>query len=381
MLVVIQNGESGNRSPSCIVLVMMGIRSVVAVLVVCVALAASGCGGGAGDEKPTSADPSASSAPGLLVEGCPNFVTDVSSGPESIDISGNESLSQAQNRLQGDLERAMGYAESHRDEFGSIRFENSPRVRLVLGFTGHLDEHCGALRNLLESPDEFEIFEAEVTEANLRAIQDDIVQMASEYQNSVGSGSASGVVAVNLRADGEAVAAEILERYGDLVDITVGALSYPDRGRVGGLPCGLTLPSPSPDATDLIATLELFDAEVAAGVDYRGVATITNGGESDVEFESGSPLIGFVFLPGGVDVVGVLTSNVAGVSVGTDLAPGESIDVEVIGGTASCDPDLGYALPPGNYEVRAAIENYERPNGQFELRGLLTEAARLEVTP
>lgn len=378
-MVVFQNGDPWNRSSGCIVSMVMSMRSVLVALV---ALAVSGCGGGAaGDEELTSAGSSPVSGSVLsVVDDCPNYVTEVGTGLESTDSSGDESLSQAQNRLQGDLETAMGYAARHYDEFGSIRFENSPHVRLVIGFTGHLREHCTALRELLEFPDEFELFQDRVTEASLRDIQDEVVQMAGEYSSSVGSGSASGVVTVELRADGEQIAGEILKRYGDLVEVTVGALSYPDRGLIGGFPCGLTLPPAPAEARALVATLELVDTEVAPGADFQGVATITNTGEGVVEFESDSPLIAFVFWPGGVDVVGVLTGNVAGLSVRADLAPGESIDIEVIGGTASCDPELGYMLPPGAYEVRAATEQYAHPDGQFELRGILSEPASLKVT-
>ena len=204
--------------------------------------------------------------------------------------------------------------------------------------------------------------------------------MSGGYSHSVGSGAGTGVIDVFLRADGEHIAAEVLERYGDLVDITLGALSYPGRVRADGFPCGLTLPSPPDDGEGLVATLQLAANEVTAGTDFGGTVTVTNGGEDVVEFESGTPLIAFVFLPGGAEVVGVLTGNVAGLAVQADLEPGESTDVEVIGGTASCDPDLGYALQPGEYEVRVALEHYERPNGQFEISGIVSEAVRLVVT-
>lgn len=214
---------------------------------------------------------------------------------------------------------------------------------------------------------------------DLHAIQEEIAEMSGGYSHSVGSGAGTGVIDVFLRADGEHIAAEIFELYGDLVDITVGALSYPDRTRAGGFPCDLSLPSPPADGEGLVATLRLDATEMTAGAEFGGRATITNEGEGVVEFEAGTPLIAFVFLPGGSEVIGVQTGNIAGLALQADLEPGESIDIDVIGGTASCDPDLGYALPPGEYEVRAALEHYERPNGQFELWGMVTEAAALRV--
>lgn len=357
----------------------MSVRSGFVVLVV---VMVAGCGEGVvvGDDPIPTEPSTVSSSTVPVVVDCPNFVTDVKTGPEPTDFSEDGPLAREQNRLQSDAERVMGYAAQHGDEFGSLRFENSPRVRLVIGFIDHLGEHCAALRGLLEFPDEFELVQDRVTEATLRSIQDEVVQMAGAYLRSAGSGSASGTVTVDLRADGEQIAAEIIDRYGDLVDVTVGVLSYPDRTVGEGLPCDRLIPPAPTEALSLVATLVLNDSEVVSGADFGGVATVTNTGEGVVHFESGSPLVALVFRPASSEVIGVFAGGIGGVGVGADLAPGESIDIEVLGGTASCDPDLGYALPPGEYEARVPVAQYEYPDGQFELHAILTEPASLTVT-
>ena len=43
-----------------------------------------------------------------------------------------------------------------------------------------------------------------------------------------GWGTGNGKVNVTLRADGEPVAAQLQERYGDAIDITVGFLHFPE---------------------------------------------------------------------------------------------------------------------------------------------------------
>ncbi|HSJ72660.1 MAG TPA: hypothetical protein VLA29_13560 [Acidimicrobiia bacterium] len=309
---------------------------------------------------------------------CPNFVTEVETGPEPTDYSEDGPISQAQNRLQGDVEAAMAYAQQRTDDFGSIRFENSPRVRLVISFTDHLEEHCAALRDLLTYPDEFELVLAPVTEAELYAIQDDVVAMAGEYIQ--GAGSSSDSVGVSLRADGEAVAAEIAAKYGDLVTITVGALGYPDRTTGGFWVCSDLVPPPPSSPTFLVAALKPIESPVTSGHDFEAVVTVTNTGGDIVAFESGSPLTALVYLPRTDEVVGIYTGSVAGVGVSAELGPGESIDIEVVGGTASCDPELGYALPPGDYEVRVAVDQYEYPDGGFELHAILSEPTPLTVS-
>ena len=86
---------------------------------------------------------------------------------------------------------------------------------------------------------------------------------------------------------------------------------------------------------------------------------MTNRSDSPVEFESGQPMTAFVYRAGTDQVVGAYDGGIGGTGLGGTLAPGESMDIEVVGGTASCLPDLGYALPPGEYDVRAAIDQYE----------------------
>ena len=89
-----------------------------------------------------------------------------------------------------------------------------------------------------------------------------------------------------------------------------------------------------------------------------------------------------IYRTGTDQVVGAFDGGIRGVGLGGTLAPGESIDVSVFGGTASCLAELGYALPPGTYDVRAAIDQYDRlPQGEMIVRHLLTAPVPLTVTP
>jgi hypothetical protein len=64
------------------------------------------------------------------------------------------------------------------------------------------------------------------------------------------------------------------------------------------------------------------------------------------------------------------------------LGPLESIDIDVLGGTASCDPALGYALRPGQYEVRAVIDAYTmHDNAPTDIGYILSDPAPLTIVP
>jgi hypothetical protein len=315
--------------------------------------------------------------------GCPNFVEVVETGPVPGDTGGEDGpIAQEQNRLTNDAEAAQEYGAAHADEFASLRFENGPRVRIVVAFTGHLAVHCAALRELLAFPEEFELVLEDRTEADLLEIQQEIVERARPFLVSASSGGASGVIEVGLRANGEGMARQIVEQYGDAVHITVGLLSYPDRARADGLTtCGPAEGTLRQDAP-LRGTLVLESINVASGADFNAKVRVANVGVNDFDFQSGSPATALVFAPGGGEAIGTFAGGIAGVGIGRVLRPRDSIDIDVLGGTASCDPALGYALPPGLYDVRAVIDVLTmHDNAPTDIGYILSDPAQLVVPP
>ena len=340
---------------------------------------------------PTEATPSETATPGgspgptggsAGMPGCPNFVGVVETGPMPGDNGAEDGpVAQEQGRLTGDAEAAQRYGASHPDEFASVRFENGPRVRIVVAFTGHIAEHCVALRELLAFPDEFEIILEERTEADLLAIQQEIVDLARPFLVSAGSG-ATGVIEVGLRANGEDMARQIVERYGDAVHVTVGLLSYPDRTRADGLTTCTPVMATLRVDTPLRGTLALETSTVWSGADFNAKVRVANRGAKDFDFQSGSPATALVFAPGGSEAIGTFTGGIGGVGLGQVLRPLESIDIDVLGGTASCDPALGYALPPGLYEVRAVIDVLTmHDNAPTDIGYILSDPAPLTIVP
>lgn len=352
-----------------------------------VALLAAACAAGPASAPP---DPTASPRPTPTpvgsarpsdlpsLEACPNFVEVVETGPMAGDDGTEDGpVAREQARISADVDAAAAYGAGFPDEFGSVRFENGPRVRLVIGFTSHLAEHCAALRELLEYPEEFEIVRQPATEAQLMAAMDQIIEMARPSLQGVGL--AADVIHVTLRADGEAFAAEILEAYGDLVEITVGLLPYPNRFAVPA-GCGDEPLAASDAPLDL--AVDLAADVIQPGADFRGEVEITNIGPEPFDFQSGPTQTAAVYLPGADSPVGFFTGGMDAIGYGATIAPGESITLDVIGGTASCDPALGWALPPGAYEVRVHVEVYTMvANGPTEVGYVVSAPLPLVIEP
>ena len=82
------------------------------------------------------------------------------------------------------------------------------------------------------------------------------------------------------------------------------------------------------------------------------------------------------------NVVASYTGGIAGVGVGGTLAPGESSEIPVLVGTASCGPGVGYALPPGQYDVLVpVVVLYPQRAGDPTVNQLVTRPAALTVVP
>lgn len=362
----------------------MGSGTLVrgAIMAISIALLTAACTVGPGlSSQPDATDaaiPSPPAASGPVTADCPNFVEVVETGPLPTEITEFGPIPMAQNRLQNDIEAAVAYGAQHPQEFASVRFENAPRVRIVIGFTDQVDVHCAALRALFEFPDEFEIIVQPKTARDLEAIQGEIGVLGGSKLRYVGIGA--GTIDAGFRADGEAIAEEVWTKYGDLVRIQVGLQPYP-RGSGPSGDCAARL-GPVVTDTALTATLSLHSAVVRSGEDFDATASVTNSGSSPIDFESGEPMTAFIYRSGTDQIVGAYDGGIGGVGLGKTLAPGESIDVNVLGGTASCLAELGYALPPGTYDVRAAIDQYEHPPaGGVIITYLLTAPVSLTVIP
>ena len=326
-----------------------------------------------------SADVDATAPATTAPDPCPNFVEHVDTGPQPTDFTETSKPALAQARLRNDIETSQAYAARHPAEFASIRIENAPRVRIVIGFTDHIAEHCAALRALLEHPDEFEIIKQAFPEARLDELMQEIGDKAGNHMLSLAR--MSGYLEMTLRPDGKAIADELVATYGDVLHIVqIGLLGYPDINAVTR-PCQSLLATKI-DSSPLRATLTIEAATVHSGQDFSGSVVIRNDGAIDVELNSGDPATAVLYRAGTNELVGGYDAGGEGVGFGGPIAPGASLTEHVISGTASCVPALGYALPAGIYDVRAVVEQYQpQPGGGIVVTDILSAPVPLEIVP
>jgi hypothetical protein len=183
------------------------------------------------------------------------------------------------------------------------------------------------------------------------SLRERVMRIATEQPGVLRSSNSDGpTTVVTLRADQQALGDELLAAYGPEVRVRLGNFDYPLDASTATDVCPAV--DEWPHATDeLDATLILANGTVAPGADFTGTLTVTNVGTRQVVLGPG-PYTPVVRNRETHDVVGMEVEAAAG---GSDmvfpLQPGESQTFDITGTTASCDPSLGAALPPGTYEV------------------------------
>ena len=122
------------------------------------------------------------------------------------------------------------------------------------------------------------------------------------------------------------------------------------------------MPRSDPSAAGLIWTVPKR-LRVHSGGDISTIVSWKNVGKTVVSYEGGDPISGVVTAVGGRRILARSTGISAGVGHTVSVRHGRTDQVRGQLSTASCDPSLGYALPPGKYSVRFVFDSFQRLAG------------------
>lgn len=274
-----------------------------------------------------------------------------------VDVSANESTAMVAeaSRLEPTLGVVLQYGQEHPAMFGGygLHWWSSADASVFASFTQDIDEHRAALAELVPFPDELIVCQAAASESERLALDATLRRELDGRFTSLASGSTGGALSVTLNATEEALAGELVERYGAAVELTVGALKYPldDASPV----CG---PTQSPSLVDSLA-VSLVQPQDPAEVTAAGIITatlrLTNTGDEPLSFLSGLPTTTITDADGAPLSNDLRAVPLAAVSV--ELEPGAHQDFEVEISVASCNPAVGYTVPAGEHFVVATIWN------------------------
>ena len=161
---------------------------------------------------------------------------------------------------------------------------------------------------------------------------------------------------ISLAAWAESVAGELNRRFGDDVDLTVGALPYPP-----GRPPRRARPRPPGEPADPLdpreAEAELDGpAVVRSGHTLRHRLLIRNHTGDELVIATNGQVTASVVDPESGEVVGGFAGYQTLPLVTFRAAAGQTVPIPLLIGTASRTERLGYALPPGTWGLQATLK-------------------------
>jgi hypothetical protein len=154
----------------------------------------------------------ASIKPTRVTEPCP----DSPSGPD-----GTADMQAEVTRLEPMVGQVLAYGGQHPDEFGSygLIWQRVNDASVFISFTSNLEVHRDALNDLVSNPDELIVCQVAVSGEVARALTVKLLDDLKGHFQSVGL--RMGGVEIVLMPGEQAIADELVAKYGDAVEVTV----------------------------------------------------------------------------------------------------------------------------------------------------------------
>ncbi|MER7249909.1 hypothetical protein [Kribbella sp. NPDC000426] len=175
---------------------------------------------------------------------------------------------------------------------------------------------------------------------------------------------------IQLAAWATEIAGTLNATYGDVVDLQVGAMTFPG-GELLESAYARQLPGVPADAAGLV--VEAFSPlSVRSGRSAHGEVEVTNRADHTQLLYPSRNLHATLTDRRG-NVVGRYVGPINAGRIGLPLEPQQSHRLTVLIGAASVVPELGYAVPPGEWNLVISLQTDER--------FLLSEPLKITVTP
>ena len=201
---------------------------------------------------------------------------------------------------------------------------------------------------------------AEELRLALARLLEDRPGAVTSYPDLAGSDGGPLPYPIRLAPWAEAVAAELHGRFGDQVDLTVGALPYPP-GRAPRRPRPSGEPAARLDPAEAGAELD-GPAVVRSGHTLRHGLLVRNYAGAVLAIATNGAVTASVVDPRTDEVVGGYAGFQTLPLVMFRVPPGGTERIPLLIGTASYTGRLGYAVPPGRWGVEVTLQLTRDPD-------------------
>lgn len=163
-------------------------------------------------------------------------------------------------------------------------------------------------------------------------------------------------VDIHLSPDAQNTAADLHHTYGDFVALQVGALPYPPEPRSTSTR-EATAPTERREPANLAEMTIALEGPlvVRSGQTSTHGLLLTNVGTEDIHVHTNGNLTATIVDDAGAAVGGYSGAQPMPLRVFT-ARPSETVRIPVLVGTASYEPELGYAIPPGTWHLTAPMD-------------------------
>ncbi len=149
------------------------------------------------------------------------------------------------------------------------------------------------------------------------------------------------------------VAAALHERFGEFVALRVGVLPYPLQLNESRLRS--EQPRPTINPAEIHVELD-GPLNVSSGHAAKHGLNVTNNGDGELVVNTNGHLTAHIIDPTSGQIVGSYTGGQHAILIRFPIPPDNTVRIPLLVGTASFDPKLGYAIPPGSWALRCTLK-------------------------
>jgi hypothetical protein len=276
-------------------------------------------------------------------------------------------------RIEPMLGQLVAYGQMHPEVFGGygLVWHGPDDPSAFVGITHDVASHRAALERGVDHPDDLVVCRSPLNQADQAQLVEHLQSVLPDIGMTWGT---PGPIGLNLGPEREQQAQELYDRYGELVEITVGRFRYPMPEPLPAAVCP-ELPAAS-TLEGLAISVDLPPGPVPLVPDHEAFLTVRfrNTGDEPIALSFGQPTA-LLLDPASGRIVAAFSGLVAGALDVLTLAPGEEGARSLLATAAACDPADGYRLAPGTYDLVGVIDR-----GGITDPPLVTPSVTIELT-
>lgn len=278
-------------------------------------------------------------------------------------------------RLEPMLGTVLAYGIAHPDTFAGygLAWHTVDDASVFIALSGDAEAAEADLLLQVPYPDELIVCQAMFSDVDSATLREQVEERVDGHRFISLGEATDGVIEVVLDVTEDALAVELVQTFGGRVRVSVGWFPYPLPDPLPPSVCELR-PFDPVTIPELEVTIDLVGVSLDPDISRRSYEVrIRNTGNERIDLSSGAG-VGWLIDPSTGQTVGSFFGVIPAIGYPIDLEPGDETTIPLLVGVTSCDPELGYTVPTGRYELVAAVPIFGTVSGD-----LMSEPVSIDV--